>query len=41
MVERRVAQPVGLQLSSLAQPHIIEISSPARGNYSRRRNRRA
>ena len=28
MVERRVAQPTGLQLSSLAQPHIIEIASP-------------
>ena len=32
MVERRVAQPAGLQLSSLAQPHIIEIASPPRGN---------
>ena len=31
MVERRVAQPAGLQLSSLAQPHIIEIASPQRG----------
>ena len=32
MVERRVAQPDGLQLSNLAQPHIIEIASPPRGN---------
>ena len=31
MVERRVAQPAGLQLSSLAQPHIIEIAKSPSG----------
>lgn len=28
MVDRRVVQPTGLQLSSLAQPHITEVASP-------------
>ncbi len=32
MLERRVVQPVGLQLSSLAQPHNIEISNPQPGH---------
>jgi multidrug efflux pump subunit AcrA (membrane-fusion protein) len=32
MVDRRVAQPAGLQLSSLAQPHISESVEPMRGD---------
>ena len=32
MVDRRVAQPTGLQLSSLAQPHITEVTS-AQSNH--------
>lgn len=32
MLERRVAQPAGLQLSSLAQPHNIQISNPQPGH---------
>jgi len=28
MVDRRVVQPTGLQLSNLAQPHITEVASP-------------
>jgi hypothetical protein len=31
MVERRVVQPAGLQLSNLAQPHIIEIAKSPSG----------
>jgi hypothetical protein len=32
MAERRVVQPAGLQLSNIAQQHIIEISNPQRGH---------
>ncbi|MGC2687468.1 MAG: hypothetical protein WA375_07705 [Pseudolabrys sp.] len=32
MDERRVVQPIGLQLSSLAQPHITEVKGPSRGH---------
>lgn len=31
MIERRVVQPAGLQLSNLAQPHIIEIAKSPSG----------
>jgi hypothetical protein len=32
MDERRVVQPIGLQLSSLAQPHVTEVKGPSRGH---------